>query len=460
VVRRLWCITVFCVLTFEYPHLFEGHWSTPWHYVADIILAPVPFVHVWWLDVIIVALLLAARAQPGAARERARPVDVTLWLSIGTIFAWAVYGAMSGGSVLDERLQLHVVVLTSVAAFAQTNILRKPEHFRMLGKAIVYAGLFRFAMMFVFYLAIMRSLKERMEDVTDHGDSVLFVTCIAIVLANAIHRRTRKDVVFGLVVTTFMVWCIQINGRRLAWVGLVGALATVFALMRTGPYRRRLQRWALIGAPILALYLAIGWSMPTGIFKPLASLQSVSDVNNPSTQSRLLEDIGLIITLQGHPFVGTGFGQKYIEVSDVFAPSKVAFPQYRYVPHNSVLGLAAFTGALGFIGIWMVFPVTVFLNARTYAFARTPLEQTIAMVGVCEVIVHINQLWGDIGLNAPQGMIIVSGSIAAASRMSVFTGAWPASRADRQKRQGRVDAVMASEAIADEMTDSPPVGLS
>ena len=35
-----------------------------------------------------------------------------------------------------------------------------------------------------------------------------------------------------------------------------------------------------------------------------------------------------------------------------------------YVPHNSILGLLAYTGILGFAGYWLAFPTAVFLNAR------------------------------------------------------------------------------------------------
>jgi hypothetical protein len=454
VLRRLWCVVVFCVLTAELPQNYEGHWSTPWRYIADALFAPIPILRLWWLDGIIIALLVAARFQPGATRGRARPAVAAITVSIGTLFLWALYGALRGGSMLDARLQLHVFVLTFVTAFTQMNLLRKPEHFRMLGATIVYAALFRFGMMFVFYLAVMRSLKERMEEVTDHGDSILFVTCIIIVVASALHRR--KGLARAAFISLLMLWCMQINGRRLAWLGLVGSAATAYAMLGSSPIRRKVHRYALYSTPIIALYVAVGWSRPTGVFKPIASLRSVSDPTNPSTQSRLLEDMGLIVTLQTQPLLGTGFGHKYIEISDAFAVGK-AFPQYRYVPHNSVLGLVAFTGAFGFSAIWMVFPVTAYLAARSYRFGRTPLEKTIAMCSVCEVLIHVNQMWGDIGISANQGIVIVSGAIAAASRLSVATGAWP-QKAGTQKRQGKVVAVSATEAMPVDRTDEGTAG--
>jgi hypothetical protein len=222
-----------------------------------------------------------------------------------------------------------------------------------------------------------------------------------------------------------MLWCIQTNNRRLAWVGLIGSLLIMYFQSQIGPLRRKINRVLIRIGPVVALYVAIGMSNPVGIFKPVASLVSVNDPNNPSTQSRILENIGLIVTLQTNPLFGTGFGQQYIEISTAFSVGDAIFPEYRYVPHNSVLGLLAFSGAFGFTGIWMVFAVTAFLNARAYAFATKPLIQTIAMTSVCEVIVHTNQMWGDLGSIATPGMVVISTAMAAASRMPVLTGAWP-----------------------------------
>lgn len=419
--RRFWCAIVFCVLTAEYDVTWEKHWLTPWHYLTDIIFSVVPAVHIPWYDVIVLALMFAGRRGAGL---RAKPVEKAIWITIGTLVLWALYGALRAGSVLDMRLQLHTIVAMLLTALMQLRVFQTREHYRMLGKTIVYAALFRFAMMFTFYVTVMRSLTVPVETVTDHGDLILFVTAIVIVVANAIHARSRKSTWRAVAVTALMLWCIQINNRRLAYVGLVGAVVIIVSLIWTSQLRRKLLRYLKIVGPIAALYLAIGWSHPTGIFKPLASLQSASDVNNPLTQSRILEDMGLIVTLQTNPLVGVGFGQKYTEISTTYSVSQY-FPQYRYVPHNSVLALVAFTGAMGFAGIWMIFPITVYFSARSYTFAKLPIDKTISMVALCEVIIHTNQMWGDIGILAPQGLVVMSGAIAAAARVAVFTGAWP-----------------------------------
>jgi O-Antigen ligase len=422
-VQRLVCVLVFSVLTAEYPFLWENHWSTPWHFIADLIFAPIPGIRLWFMDGFIFALLFAGRAQKGARQGRAKPMETATLVSLGSLIVWCVWGAIGGGSVLDMRLQLHEAVMLVFMAFMYTNTLRTPEHYRMLGNTVIYAALFRFVMMFVFYITIMRSLTVPVATVTDHGDSILFVTALVIAVANGLHARTRAATRNAVIISVLMLWCIQINNRRLAYVGVIGSAVIIYALLPVGPIRRKIHRALLIAAPIAALYVAIGWSRPTGIFKPVASIQSMNDPADLSTQSRILENMGLIVTLQTAPVIGSGFGHKYIEISDALAAKE--FPQYRYVPHNSALGLAAFTGAFGFVGIWMMFPVAAYFASRSYQFARDPLEKSIAMVCVCEVLIHINQMWGDIGINAPQGVVLMGAAFAASSRMAVRTGAWP-----------------------------------
>lgn len=411
---------------------YEGHWSTPWHFATEWLMGPVPGIRLWWFDCIAIVVLLYARTQRGAQTGRTKPIQTALYTTVGTIFAWAVLGALRGGSVLDMRLQVHVFVMLCVASSMYANVLRTPEHFRMMGKTIVYAALFRAAMMLTFYVTVMRTLNEHIETVTDHGDSITFVLTIVIVAAEAIHSRDRKATTRALLVTGVMLWCIQTNNRRLAWLGLIGSMLIIYFLLPIGPVKRKIHRRLAMAVPVILVYVAVGWSSPTGVFKPIASLKSMNDANDPSTESRNLENLGLVVTLQGGPISGTGFGQKYTEVSNALAA--VAFPQYRYVPHNSVLGLAAFTGMLGFIGIWMVFPVSAFAAARAYSFARAPPEKTIAMVALCQIFIHINQMWGDIGMLSFQGMTVTSCAIAAASRMAGQTGAWPSGRAPARAR--------------------------
>jgi hypothetical protein len=429
-VVRLICVLIFFLLNIETKGSYEGHWSTPMHFATDFLTGPIPGIHLYWIDGIVLVGLLVSGSDKRSRTGFAKPVKLWLRVSMATLLTWGVIGVARGANVLDLRLQLHMVMMMFISAFFFINVVRTREDFRKIGKAIVIGSVVRALFMLVFYLSIMRTLAEHIDCVTEHGDSTTFSICIVIVLVNAIHERSRKATLRALYVTALMLFAIQINNRRIAWLHLIGGLLIVyFAVPGGGAIRKKIHRYLLIAAPIVGLYVAAGWSNPTGIFKPVGSLQSMDDANNPSTQSRNIENMGLIYTLQTAPVIGLGFGHGYTEVSTQYSAGLVdIFPQYRQNPHNSALGLVTFCGALGFTGIWLVFAVCAYLLARTYAFAKIPIDKTIALTSLALIYMHINQMWGDLGINSLPDLGMLPAAFAAAARLSVTTGAWPDAR--------------------------------
>ena len=94
------------------------------------------------------------------------------------------------------------------------------------------------------------------------------------------------------------------------------------------------------------------------------------------------------------------------------------------MPHNSVLGLWAFTGWLGFTGLSMAVVVAVYLAARAYRAARLPVERTAAFTAIAAIVIYWVQCWGDIGFSERNGIFLVAPAIALAGRLVVSTGAW------------------------------------
>jgi hypothetical protein len=103
------------------------------------------------------------------------------------------------------------------------------------------------------------------------------------------------------------------------------------------------------------------------------------------------------------------------------------FELWRYIPHNSILGLLAFTGVLGFAGFWLPIPTAVFLNARTARLASDPRIRNIALVGAAQLIVSANQLYGDMGLFSLEAMYVMGVSYGIALRLPLLAGVWSAS---------------------------------
>ena len=103
-----------------------------------------------------------------------------------------------------------------------------------------------------------------------------------------------------------------------------------------------------------------------------------------------------------------------------------AFELWQYIPHNSILGLLAYTGMFGFAGFWLAIPTAVFLNARVARLAKDPKEKSVAIVVVAQMIVSINQLYGDMGIFFLTPMYVIAIAYAVALRLPNTSGVWVA----------------------------------
>ncbi|WP_410964327.1 hypothetical protein, partial [Salmonella sp. SAL4447] len=83
--------------------------------------------------------------------------------------------------------------------------------------------------------------------------------------------------------------------------------------------------------------------------------------------------------------MGRGFGHQFD--APVVLPDISFFAEYRYMPHNSVLGLWGFTGWLGFTGLFMALVVAVFLAVRIYRYARSAELRSTAMIALSMILI-------------------------------------------------------------------------
>jgi len=210
----------------------------------------------------------------------------------------------------------------------------------------------------------------------------------------------------------------------------------MFVALRPGGVRRRLRLAGLLSLPLLALYVAVGEQQTSRIFAPVHALNTIwGDTADDSTLSRRIEDAGLVSTLAGNPLFGTGWGHEYKEIDTRYAPELIKrFPQYRYIPHNSMLGLAAFSGWLGFSLTWALVPVTLYLAVRTHRQAATPTEAQAGLFVAGLLPVYAVQAWADMGLQSLTAAVFLGSCVAVAGRLSVASGAWPGRRRAAPRR--------------------------
>ena len=261
------------------------------------------------------------------------------------------------------------------------------------------------------------------EYVTCHDDTVLWVVGLLVLIAYGLQKRSGKSSTLTFLACALIIAAIQFNRRRLAWVSLIMGLVDLFVLLPPGPTRRKVIRVVGYMVPVLLIYVVVGWGRPEPMFAPLKSFATVSVEEDASTKARNMENLGLLATGNASSmWLGTGWGHEYIEVSNKYAI--YAFELWPYVPHNSILGLLAFTGACGFYCFWLAFPTSMFFNARIARLSTNPTARTLGLVGASQMLVCANQMYGDMGDFSYRTMYILAMSYAVAMRIPPVVGLW------------------------------------
>ena len=415
--------------------MYAKRWQTPLRYL-DTILFQHSALKMPLFFFIQIILLILASSRPGAKTHRASPMDKAINFSFASMAVWTILGAARGGQPWQAGWQLYSFFSALLFAKLLLATMQTPKHFEQLGRWFMYAVLWRSTMAIVFWFFFYHNVTYAEGPppyMTIHDDTVLFVTGLVLAIANHIVLRSRKSMRFLMLCCALIVPAIQFNNRRLAWASLAFALIVIYALLPKGKVKRRVNIGLLAAAPILAIYVAVGWGRTEGIFKPLGSLSSMTSKTDTSALSRVAENKGLIATLSRSSWIsGTGWGHEYIEIDSTFNIDEY-FKQWKYVPHNSILGILAFSGALGFYSLWLVFPVSVFLNTRTWRIAQLPTERTAALTSVTSVVITSNQMFGDMGFQSNATLFVAAAGFAVAGRLSVSSGAWPDKKAARPK---------------------------
>jgi hypothetical protein len=126
----------------------------------------------------------------------------------------------------------------------------------------------------------------------------------------------------------------------------------------------------------------------------------------------------------------------------------------RFIPHNSILGLWAYCGYIGYTGITLLWVGGVYFTMRAYRAATIPRDKAAALVSFGSVPIYYLQCYGDMGLGSWTGVFMMGSSLAMGAKLAVSTGAWPVEGrlASKTKPARRV------EPLATEYPGVPPDG--
>ncbi len=435
--RRIAFVLVWLALTAEIAgDTFGGKWETPLTWLGSALFTPLPGIKFPLWDLAVFATLAWALTLKGARKDLARPLMTSLVVTYASLAALWVWGVIRGGDIRQTTWQLHGFVMAFVTAQLLIATCRTLPHLVTLGKVIVFATLYRAIILLVFYFAIARGLYPPLATLTSHADTALFVTGLLMLLAYALEKGKSRAMLISAVCGLPIALAIHYNNRRLAWLSLAIGIAMTYLLMPKSKLKRRINLALMVGAPLLLMYIAVGWGRTEGIFKPVGAISTMMGTHeDASSETRNIENYNLVMTLKSSPILGLGWGHEYQEVSVAYSIKEI-FEQYRYLPHNSVLGLLAFTGLIGFTGVWQVFVVSAFLLARVQRLAADARARTAALIALLGMMVFVLQAWGDMGLGTLTSDVLLGSCFAVAARVPVLTSVWsPKARINEQKRK-------------------------
>ncbi|MES1187733.1 MAG: O-antigen ligase family protein [Myxococcales bacterium] len=434
--RYLWLLYTGLVMSLDTPAepFAAGEYHSPLRPLAVVLSSqlknvfPMGALVMSGLDLLIIGTLLvhAARRMRESPLDRdgyvpaPMPLFVANWACLVAVVLATLWGVATGGAFrfalwqIQRNIYLPLVFLIAQAVFPS------PANMKPYMRLLIVVACVRSV------LAIwLRFDYPEVEYTTSHSDSMVFAIVWCYLLIRLLHGATKREKWITWPVLALVAWGMVANDRRLVWVELGISFVFVYFMSPWNLLKRRFAQIVLGSIPLVVVYIAAGWQSGSGIFKPVGILRSMADSKSDgSTLWRDLENFNLVTTYTHHPILGTGFGHPY-EMAVWMPDITDTYELEPYVPHNSVVGLWAYTGYIGFNLMWLIPLVGAFVAARAYYYSTKPFDRTIALTCFCSVVIYVLQCYGDMGLGSVISVLLLSPPFAMVGKLAVEVGAWP-----------------------------------
>ncbi|MBI4818120.1 MAG: O-antigen ligase family protein [Deltaproteobacteria bacterium] len=340
----------------------------------------------------------APQSHESRLRKDTRVLRTFLAVASATVVWLCVYGQLRGGDFRQSMWQGRQLFWLPILGFVFLETLTTEEARRRLLWVVVLAATLRASLGLYYYFIICRPDGYLPHYATSHSDTLLFGAATIIAIARLLEQNSRRSWVLAAVIIPLMLAAMAANNRRLAYVALAACVASSFPLWRPA-VRRFLWIASAIATPVLALYLALGWSSGSRFFRPAYSIRTMISSEDTSTETREIENYNLTTTALARPILGQGLGHPYDERVVAYS-IEANFEQYRFIAHNSVLWLLSVGGLIGFLGIWIIVPLTSLYAWRAYRRARSGSDRVSAVFSHSIVVLYLAQAYGDIGMQS------------------------------------------------------------
>jgi hypothetical protein len=441
---------MFFALTLENPSEMSGCglWKGPFYTVGAILLthlntvdrsmtftSPLSFsgMDICFVSLIVIALMRRSSGSKIDKRGRVATPKPLVRLAVvslsGMMFVW-LGGLIRGGDVRMSLWQVDRVIYLPIVFLLFHVGLRGPKDHPMLARVLLCAASYKAILAQYIINTVKMPYPDaetgtfRLPYATSHHDSILFANAFVLVLAILWERVGKKKL--ALLLLPVLAAGIIANGRRMAWVQVGFVILAIYLVTPDNPVKKAIKRALVVVVPMIAMYLLVGWNAGGGLFKPVRMIKSVVDAKTDgSSLWRELENFDLISTVRSSPVFGVGYGNPYLEIIKL---PYIDYDLERYVPHNSILGLWAYGGYVGYSALTILWGAGVYFGMRAYHAAKLPSERAAALVSFGSVLVYLIQCWGDMGLGSWNGVYTVGPALAVAGKLATATGGWGAKK--------------------------------
>jgi hypothetical protein len=382
-------------------------WGWPLNPIGEVLfknlpikLAPIDFVLILLVLRAYLVIRLSDVGTAGIERRPLRPFVQACLLAAGAILAWTFYGVfLNGGSFADSLWQVRQPLWLPCLALAVSVASTQPGAITRLKRAVVISALVKSVEAILFYATVVKPKGLDLLYVTTHSDTVLWSTALAMLVSDWFEHRTRATRRNLTLYSIPMLLAMVFNNRRTVWVIVFASLAFIVAVAHR-PVKRQLARLLVLLSPLLLAYIVVGMSPGAGspVFKPVKMIRSVVIQDDASSSTRDIENLNLVVTMRQRPLIGMGFGHPYIELVVAYDVTKGGFTNYQYIPHNSFLGLWAFTGLFGPAAYFLPMLVANYYAINSRRRSPRPATRSAAAWSVCAVIAYLVQAWSDMGM--------------------------------------------------------------
>ncbi len=388
---------------------YNGLWESPIQYVAyfwnDNISTSVPGVPIPLapaLAVASIALLRAATGHTGTGLAYEKPtVTLPKWFGTSILLGYAslifftMFGVGTGGDAQQAPYQIGGMLI-ALAMLGATATVTTPRFADLVWRIVFVAAVYRAFLAIYIWWTISRGLPEQPLYLTTHLDSLIWALALLWLISRLVEQPTSRARQMLLVFAPFIMYALVVNNRRLAWVVLSASLF-YFVITTSPEVTRRLRSISTFAVPFFAVYALAGFvAPPSPAFAPVQSLKSVVVGDDSSSQTRDIEDFNLVFTMKSSFPLPTGFGKEYIELVQADDIS-TQFPQYRYLPHNSFLGMLMMAGPVGTALMLAPFAGAVYVAHNLRRRASDVAWRTWLALTVATWIGFLNHAWGDLG---------------------------------------------------------------